>query len=77
MPLIAELPAPAEPAGGGNCAKRAARHDRLTSTAKRTSAEWPDIGSPGKLLAEPNNVYVGRAFPELKLAPVFSRSRHL
>jgi hypothetical protein len=74
MPLIAELPAPAEPAGGGNCANALPGTIRLASIAKRTSAEWPDIETPGKDCG--HNVYVGRTFRRLK-APAFTRSRHL
>jgi hypothetical protein len=48
MPLIAELPAPADPAGGVNCAKACAGKIRLPSAKARTSAELRDIQvSPG------------------------------
>jgi hypothetical protein len=47
-PLIAELPAPADPAGGVNCAKACAGKIRLPSAKARTSAELRDIQvSPG------------------------------
>jgi hypothetical protein len=48
MPLIAELPAPADPAGGVSCAKAGADTIKLPSTDARTSAELRDIEvSPG------------------------------
>jgi hypothetical protein len=53
MPLIAELPAPADPAGGGNCADALADNIRLPSSKKRTNAEWPDIESPLALQPQP------------------------
>ena len=47
-PLIAELPAPADPAGGVSCAKVRAGKIRLPSAKARTSAELRDIRvSPG------------------------------
>src|SRR5258708_34031053 len=47
-PLIAELPAPADPAGGVSCAKACAGKIRLPSAKARTSAELRDIQvSPG------------------------------
>jgi hypothetical protein len=47
-PLIAELPAPADPAGGVSCAKACAGKIRLPSAKARTSAELRDIRvSPG------------------------------
>ena len=47
-PLIAELPAPADPAGGVSCAKARAGKIRLPSAKARTSAELRDIRvSPG------------------------------
>jgi hypothetical protein len=42
-PLIAELPAPADPAGGVSCAKACAGKIRLPSAKARTSAELRDI----------------------------------
>jgi hypothetical protein len=42
-PLIAELPAPADPAGGVSCAKARAGKIRLPSAKARTSAELRDI----------------------------------
>lgn len=47
-PLIGELPAPADPAGGVNCAKARAGTIRQPSAKARTSAELGDIQvSPG------------------------------
>jgi hypothetical protein len=43
MPLIAELPAPADPAGGVNCARDCAGKIRLPSAKARTRAELRDI----------------------------------
>jgi hypothetical protein len=43
MPLIAELPAPADPAGGVSCAYAVAGATRPPSRRMRTSAEWRDI----------------------------------
>ena len=71
MPLIAELPAPADPAGGGNCAHALAGNMRLPSSRMRTSAEWLDIKSPERCNSNPD---VRRRFPVCSL-PVFSRSR--
>jgi hypothetical protein len=73
MPLIAEGPAPAEPAGGGNCAKALPGAIRLASTAKRTSAKWPDMESSRQDCGY--NIHMGCAFRRLKRAPAFSRSR--
>ena len=42
-PLIGELPAPADPAGGVSCAKACAGAIRLPSARARTSAELRDI----------------------------------
>jgi hypothetical protein len=42
-PLIAELPAPADPAGGVSCAKAGAGKIRLPSAKTRASAELRDI----------------------------------
>jgi len=42
-PLIGELPAPADPAGGVNCAKACAGKIRLPSAKAKTSAELLDI----------------------------------
>src|SRR5215475_12008078 len=47
-PLIAELPAPADPAGGVNCAKASAGRYKLPSTT-RTSTVMRDIRSSGTL----------------------------
>jgi hypothetical protein len=44
-PLIAELPAPADPAGGVSWAKACAGKIRLPSARTRTSAELRDIRS--------------------------------
>jgi hypothetical protein len=50
-PLIGELPAPADPAGGVSCAKACAGTIRLPSAKARTSAELRDIQvSPGLYL---------------------------
>jgi hypothetical protein len=47
-PLIGELPAPADPAGGVSCAKACEGTTRLPSAKARTSAELWDIQvSPG------------------------------
>jgi hypothetical protein len=48
-PLIAELPAPADPAGGVSCAKACAGKIRLPSAKTRTSAKelWDIQASPG------------------------------
>jgi hypothetical protein len=60
-PLIAELPAPADPAGGVSCAKACAGTIRLPSAKARTSAELRDIqGLSGGCIF---NDDVGRAFP--------------
>jgi len=42
-PLIAELPAPADPAGGVSCAKACAGTIRLASAKARTRAKLRDI----------------------------------
>jgi hypothetical protein len=48
-PLIAELPAPADPAGGVSCAKVCAGKIVLPSAKTRTSTELRDIEvSPGR-----------------------------
>ncbi len=48
IPLIGELPAPADPAGGVSCAKVGAGSIRLPSARARTSAEFRGIElSPG------------------------------
>jgi hypothetical protein len=44
-PLIAELPAPADPAGGVSCAYALADGTRLPSSPMRTSAKLRDIES--------------------------------
>ena len=60
-PLIGELPAPADPAGGGSCAKACADTIRLPSANTRTSAELRDIqGLSGGCTF---NDDVGRGFP--------------
>jgi hypothetical protein len=59
-PLIGELPAPADPAGGVSCAKACAGTIRLPSAKARTSAELRGIQvSPGCSF----NDDVGAAFP--------------
>ena len=45
-PLIGELPAPADPAGGVSCAKACPGTFRLPSAKARTSAEWRNIRFP-------------------------------
>ena len=63
-PDIGELPAPAEPAGGVNCANAVAGKIRA-SAVKRTSAGLRDIEvSPG---GNSCNDHVVRAFPRLQL----------
>jgi hypothetical protein len=70
-PLIAELPAPADPAGGVSCAKACAGRNRLPSAKARTSAELRDIQvSPSGCTF---NDDLGRAFPQRKAAPSFPR----
>src|SRR6266481_283671 len=56
-PLIAELPAPADPAGGVSCAKACPGRYKLPSTA-RTSAVMRDIWPSGNF-----NNKVSRGFP--------------
>src|ERR1700730_5059775 len=63
-PLIAELPAPADPAGGARRAKACAGKIRLPSAKTRTSAELRDIQvSPGGCTF---NDDLGRAFPQAR-----------
>ena len=57
-PLIAELPAPADPAGGVSCAKACPGRYKLPSTA-RTSAVMRDIWPSG-------NNKVSRGFPQAR-----------
>jgi hypothetical protein len=59
-PLIAELPAPADPAGGVSCAKARAGKIRLPSAKARTSAELRDICLSRNCTF---NDDLGRAFP--------------
>ena len=60
-PLIGELPAPADPAGGVSCAKARAGRIRLPSAKARTSTELWDIQvSQGGCTF---NDDLGRAFP--------------
>jgi hypothetical protein len=48
MPLIAELPAPADPAGGVSCAYAVTGATRPPSSRMRASTEWRDMESfPG------------------------------
>jgi hypothetical protein len=70
-PLIGELPAPADPAGGVSCAKACAGKIRLPSAKARTSAELRDIRvSPG---AVPSTMIQG-ARSRKEGSPVFSPS---
>ena len=59
-PLIAELPAPADPAGGVSCAKACPGRYKLPSTA-RTSAVMRDIWPSGNF-----NNKVSRGFPQAR-----------
>src|SRR5437879_5011695 len=59
-PLIAELPAPADPAGGVSCAKACPGRYKLPSTA-RTSAVMRDIWPSGNF-----NNKVSRGFPRAR-----------
>ena len=59
-PLIAELPAPADPAGGVSCAKACPGRYKLLSTA-RTSAVMRDIWLSGNF-----NNKVSRGFPQAR-----------
>ena len=63
-PDIGELPAPAEPAGGVNCANALAGTMRASAT-KRTSAGLRDI-EVSLSRRPPSNDHVGRAFPASK-----------
>src|ERR1700759_1859442 len=73
MPLIGELPAPADPAGGVNCAKAGAGKIRLPNAKARTSAQLRDIElSPGLYRGSTFKDDLGRAFPQGGI-PVFSR----
>ena len=67
-PLIAELPAPADPAGGVSCAKACPGRYKLPSTA-RTSAVMRDIWPSGNF-----DIKVSRGFPQARLSasPVMS-----
>src|SRR5882724_9420985 len=67
-PLIAELPAPADPAGGVSCAKACPGRYQLPSTA-RTSAVMRDIWPSGNF-----DIKVSRGFPQARLSasPVMS-----
>jgi hypothetical protein len=59
-PLIGELPAPADPAGGVSCAKACPGRYKLPSTA-RTSTVMRDIRPPGNF-----NNKVSRGFPQAR-----------
>jgi hypothetical protein len=59
-PLIAELPAPADPAGGVSCAKACPGRYKLPSTA-RTIAVMGDIRPSGSI-----DNKVGRGFPHAR-----------
>ena len=68
-PLIGELPAPADPAGGVSCAKACAGQIRLPSAKTRTSAELRDIqASPGGCTF---NDDLGLAFPQARPPRLF------
>jgi hypothetical protein len=69
-PLIAELPAPADPAGGVSCAKAGAGKIRLPSAKTRASAELRDIrvspwAVPSTMIQDPR--------PRKEGSPIFSR----
>ena len=71
-PEIAELPAPAEPAGGTNCAKALGASGPVSASETAmapTSAEVRDIG--GLSMGTRCNGDVGRAFPDGKPVSVF------
>ena len=59
-PLIAELPAPADPAGGVSCAKACPGRYKLPSTA-RTSTVMRDIRPSGNF-----NNKLSRGFPQAR-----------
>jgi hypothetical protein len=59
-PLIAELPAPADPAGGVSCAYARAGATKLPSSRTSTSGELRDIES---FQGRRSNDYVGCRFP--------------
>jgi len=61
-PLIAELPAPADPAGGVSCAKACPGRYRLPRTA-RTRAVMRDILPSGSCTSNDN---VGRVSPRAR-----------
>ena len=63
-PLIGELPAPAEPAGGVSCAKACAGTIRLPSARARTSAELRDIQVFFRGAA-PSTIEAGCGFPHV------------
>jgi hypothetical protein len=65
-PDIGALPAPAEPAGGVNCANALAGTIRASAT-KRASAGLRDI-EVGLSRKQPSNDHVGRAFPGFQAA---------
>ena len=61
-PDIAELPAPAEPAGGVNCANAPVGATRADATRRRSAGLRTIGSSPG----EPCNDHVVRAFPRFQ-----------
>src|ERR1700726_707540 len=65
-PLIAELPAPADPAGGVSCAYALAGTAKLPSKRMRTSGELRDIES---FRGWRSNDYVGCRFPRRQIFP--------
>src|ERR1700726_2291723 len=73
-PLIAELPAPADPAGGVSCAYALAGATRLPSSRMRTRCELRDI----EFFSWRSNDYVGcRSYVARCLrAPAEGQSRH-
>jgi hypothetical protein len=74
-PLIAELPAPADPAGGVSCAYALAGATKLPSSRMRTSGELRDIES---FRGWRPNDYVGCRFPVARFlrASGLGQSRH-
>ena len=71
-PLIAELPAPADPAGGVSCAKACPGTIRLPSVKARTSAELRNIQVAPGAVASTKMWGVGS---RTQGSPVFSRHR--
>src|SRR5260221_10419228 len=65
-PLIAELPAPADPAGGVSCAYALAGATKLPSSRMRTSGKLRDIES---FRGWRSNDYVGVPIPRRYISP--------